>query len=94
MTLSDHSFIMLLQHSLNLFVGVAFVVGIREKFVLKLQKFRQLLGEIWTTIFIMEMFYSANLVQKIDFERPQFQRLGEALTEFQLFEFSFWQVLK
>ena len=42
----------------------------------------------------MEMFYSADLVQKIDFQRPEFQRLGEALIEFQLFEFSFWQVLK
>ena len=36
----------------------------------------------------IEMLLFANFVQNINFERPQFQRVGMALTEFNLFESS------
>ena len=47
----------------------------------------------WTNIFIKEIFIFAFLVQKMDFEQPQFRRMGVTLTEYYLFKFASLRVL-
>ena len=44
--------------------------------LLKLQKFH------WVNIFTIKIFIFANLVQNVDFEQLQFQRVGAALSDF------------
>ena len=56
--------------------------------LLKLQKFH------WVNIFTIKIFIFANLVQNVDFEQLQFQRVGAALSDFFfLLEFSSLWVL-
>ena len=67
-TLSDHRFGGWALNSLSLFKFI--------QVVLKVQKLRSM------NVFTTEMFTFANFVQKVNFVRPHFQKMGVALSKF------------